>query len=179
MTNFIKIHCMNTEKLAKFLESIDKVSEGPWWKWFSRKYCKECNDKGVFACDDDGKCAYDDDSVSVIKGWLEDTFTGDTEESSDVENDFAGELLSVPCKLGQIVYVIPTKENRLSETTAFKVTGFSISDCGNVANCIRVKGSPALFQPAFEEFGVSVFLSMEGANKGLEHKNEVKDDENN
>lgn len=71
MTNFIKLHCMTAEKLAEFFSEVDKVSEGPWWKWFGDTYCKQCHEKNVFSCDDTGKCAFDDSPKAVILGWLE------------------------------------------------------------------------------------------------------------
>ena len=71
MTNFVKLHCMTAEKLAEWLSKADKCGEGPWWKWFSDTYCKQCDEKNVFSCDDTGKCAFDDSPKAVVLGWLE------------------------------------------------------------------------------------------------------------
>lgn len=48
MTNFVKLHCMTAEKLAEWLSKADKCGEGPWWKWFSDTYCKQCDEKTYF-----------------------------------------------------------------------------------------------------------------------------------
>ena len=71
MTNFVKIHCMTAEKLAECLSEVDKVGEGPWWKWFDNNCCKKCEEKGVFVCGDTGGCAFDDSPKAVILAWLE------------------------------------------------------------------------------------------------------------
>lgn len=78
-----------------------------------------------------------------------------------------------PCKLHDKVFVIPTKENGLDVITEMKVLGFSISDPENVANCFRIRRTSALFQPSFDQFGKTVFLTREEAEKALkESKNE-------
>lgn len=86
-----------------------------------------------------------------------------------IEND----VIFPPCKLRDKVFVIPTKENGLDVITEMKVLGFSISEPNNVANCFRIRGTSALFQPSFEQFGKTVFFTHEEAEKALkENKNE-------
>ena len=72
-----------------------------------------------------------------------------------------------PCRLHTHIFVIPTVENSLTEITEMVVLGFSISEPYNTANCFRVRGTSALFSPAFEQFGESVFLTKEQAEKAL------------
>lgn len=84
--------------------------------------------------------------------------------------DFANrsEWVHLPCKIGSRIFVIPTKENRLEEITEMKALGFSIGKPCNNANCFRVRGTAALFQPSFNDFSVSIFLTREEAEKALE-----------
>lgn len=72
-----------------------------------------------------------------------------------------------PCKVGTHIFVIPTKENKLEEITEMVVRGFAIGNPCNVANCFRVKGTSALYQPAFDSFGKTVFLTEEEAEQEL------------
>ena len=79
-----------------------------------------------------------------------------------------------PCKINAHIFVIPTKENRLEEITEMKVKGFAIGEPCNVANCFRVRGTSALFQPSFEEFGKTAFLTCEEAERALKEVKDVK-----
>ena len=72
-----------------------------------------------------------------------------------------------PCKVGTHIWVIPTTENGFTEITEMAVRGFSIGEPYNVANCFRLRGTSALFQPSFEKFGKTVFLTREDAEKAL------------
>ena len=80
------------------------------------------------------------------------------------------EYVHLPCKVNAHIFVIPTKENRLEKITEMKVKGFAIGKPCNVANCFRVRGTSALFQPSFEEFGKTVFLTCEEAERALSVK---------
>ena len=93
-------------------------------------------------------------------------------ETLSVCEDFTArsEWVHLPCKLGNHVFIIPTKENSLEEITEMKVLGFSIGEPCNNANCFRIRGTSALFQPSFDDFGKTVFLTHEEAEKALEGK---------
>lgn len=58
----------------------------------------------------------------------------------------------------------------LEEITEMKVLGFSIGEPCNNANCFRIIGTSALFQPSFDDFGKTVFLTPEEAEIALEKK---------
>lgn len=77
-------------------------------------------------------------------------------------------LIDLPCKLNEHVFIIPTNENHFEEITEMKVIGFAIGEPCNVANCFRIKGTSALFQPSFDEFGKTVFLTRKEAERALE-----------
>lgn len=87
------------------------------------------------------------------------------EEQADylLEND----VTVPPCRLNAHIFVVPTVENSLNEITEMVVLGFSIGKPCNTANC-RVSGTSVSFFPAFEQFGESVFLTKEQAEKALE-----------
>lgn len=78
------------------------------------------------------------------------------------------QYIRTPCKLNEHVFIIPTNENHFEEITEMKVIGFAIGEPCNVANCFRIKGTSALFQPSFDEFGKTVFLTREAAERALE-----------
>ena len=101
-------------------------------------------------------------------------FDGEMYADSGCE-DFTerSEWVHLPCKIGSRIFVIPTKENRLEEITEMKALGFSIGKPCNNANCFRVRGSAALFQPSFNDFGISIFLTREEAEKHLEEFKDV------
>ena len=113
-----------------------------------RKSCwnNSCSDKGCNQCD---YIAVSDDAIEQIANYL-------------IECE---EVIVPPVPLGTRVFVIPTKENGLEDITEFKVLGFAIDTSGKVMNCFRVRGTSALFQPAFEEFGKTVFSSKDDALK--------------
>ena len=58
----------------------------------------------------------------------------------------------------------------MEEITEMKVKGFAIGEPCNVANCFRVRGTSALFQPSFEEIGKTVFLTSEEAEQTLKER---------
>lgn len=72
-----------------------------------------------------------------------------------------------PCKVGTHIWVIPTKENGLPEITEMAVRGFSIGEPCDVANCFRIRGTCALYQPSFDMFGQSVLFTREEAEMAL------------
>lgn len=76
-------------------------------------------------------------------------------------------VVVLPCPIDTHIYVIPKKRNGLAEITKMVVRGFSVGKPYNVANCFRVRGTSALFQPSFEQFGKTVFLTREDAEKAL------------
>lgn len=83
------------------------------------------------------------------------------------EHLLANGVIVPPCEVGEHIYVIPSKENALKEITEMVARGFAIGEPFNVANCFRVRGTSALFQPSFEQFGKTVFLTKEEAEKAL------------
>lgn len=93
-------------------------------------------------------------------------------ETLSVCEDFTdrSEWVHLPCEIGSRIFVIPTKENRLEEITEMKALGFSIGKPCNNANCFRIRGTAALFQPSFNDFGISIFHTREAAEKALEGK---------
>ena len=84
----------------------------------------------------------------------------------------ANGVIVPPCKVGDTVYVLPTGDNGLEEITEMRALGFAIGTPYNVANCFRVRGTSALYQPSFEQFGKSVFLTREEAESALEERND-------
>jgi hypothetical protein len=76
-------------------------------------------------------------------------------------------VVVLPCPIDTHIYVVPTQENGLTEITEMVVRGFAIGRPRNVANCFRTRGTSALFQPSFEQFGKTVFLTREEAEKAL------------
>lgn len=82
-------------------------------------------------------------------------------------HEFKGAIVLAPCKIGDIVYVIPTVANGLKEVTKMKCIGFIISSAGEGINLTDEKNK--LFQPSFEQFGVSVFSTL---RKAKEHYKE-------
>lgn len=82
-------------------------------------------------------------------------------------------VVVLPCKVGDTVFVIPTKENCLLEIAEMRCIGFSLGEPNNTANLANDKNK--LYQPSFDEFGKTVFISKEEAEKALERR---KNDEN-
>ncbi|MBD5556413.1 MAG: hypothetical protein HDQ95_14015 [Roseburia sp.] len=84
--------------------------------------------------------------------------------------------LKLPCKCGDTVYVLPTKENGFSDIIEMECQGFSIGVLGNVANLRPKKGQgkelPKMYQPALSDFGKSVFKSEDAAKRLMKEKEE-------
>lgn len=74
----------------------------------------------------------------------------------------------LPCKFLLKVYVLPTIHNQLADITEMKCIGFSLSASMYKANLIDDKNK--LYQPYFGEFGKTVFLTREEAEKASEIK---------
>lgn len=81
-------------------------------------------------------------------------------------------FLHLPCKVGDICYVIPTIENGLKTIAKMKCLGFTIGEPHNVANLFSEnrfnKEVPKMYQPGLDEFGKSIFLSEKEAEKVAE-----------
>lgn len=91
----------------------------------------------------------------------------------DFESWLADDLIAhgtilLPCKFQQKCYVIPTIENRLDDITEMTCIGFALSCDSYVANLVTAKNK--LYQPSFGEFGKTVFLTREEAEKECEGK---------
>lgn len=83
----------------------------------------------------------------------------------------ANGVIVPPCDFQQKVYVLPTRENSLPEITEMECIGFILSrDCYGV-NLITDKNK--LYQPSFDYFEKTVFLTKEEAEREL--KNRGKD----
>ena len=78
----------------------------------------------------------------------------------------ANGVIVPPCKIGDTVFVIPTPENGRNEIEEMKCLGFEISAPCPVVNLFDWKNK--LYQPSFERFGVSVFLTVEEAQREKE-----------
>lgn len=74
-------------------------------------------------------------------------------------------VVVLPCEIDAPVFVIPTKENGRKEITPMACLGFVISESGNVANCFDEKNK--LYQPSFDAFGKTVFLTYKEAEEAL------------
>lgn len=86
-----------------------------------------------------------------------------------------GKLLKLPCADGEIVYVIPTKENSLLKITKMKCLGFSIEKPTNTANLFPINRHDAavkMYQPDLANFGKTVFLNEEEAEAALREMSE-------
>lgn len=77
----------------------------------------------------------------------------------------ANDVVALPCKFLQRVYVIPTIENRLSDVTEMKCIGFTLSHDAYCVNLMNEKNK--LYQPAFGMFGKTVFLTREEVERAL------------
>lgn len=60
----------------------------------------------------------------------------------------------------------PTKENGLLEIAEMRCISFSLGEPNNTANLSNDKNK--LYQPSFDEFGKTVFLTREEAEKAFE-----------
>ena len=74
-------------------------------------------------------------------------------------------VLVPPIAIGGIAYVIPTAQNRLEEITEMRCIGYIIGESGMNANLLD--GKNKLFQPSFDSFGKTVFLTREEAEQTL------------
>ena len=93
---------------------------------------------------------------------------------SEKEADYLLEhgVIVPPCKFGSGCYVIPTIHNKLPDITGMKCIGYALSyDAYNI-NLITEKNK--LYQPCFGEFGKTVFLTREEAEKALKKEREIK-----
>lgn len=86
-----------------------------------------------------------------------------------------GLLIELPCKVGDIVYIIPTYENSLNEIVTGDITGFAIGDnpVNNININLNIGKRGKLYQPSFDDFGKTVFTTREQAEKALEKLNEA------
>lgn len=75
-------------------------------------------------------------------------------------------VVVLPCKLDDTVFVIPTKENNRTEVTPMRCLGFNLGKPYCTASCFDEKNK--LYQPSFEQFGKTVFLTEAQAKKALE-----------
>jgi hypothetical protein len=92
-------------------------------------------------------------------------YPADVETASIADHLLANGVIVSPCKFQQKVYVLPTKENSLDDITEMKCIGFILScDCYGV-NLITDKNK--LYQPSFDYFGKTVFLTKEEAEEKL------------
>lgn len=78
----------------------------------------------------------------------------------------ANGVVVLPCKVGDVVFVIPTKENRLTEIVAMRCIGFSLGEPNDTMNLATDKNK--LYQPSFDKFGKTVFLTKAGAEEAFE-----------
>lgn len=75
-------------------------------------------------------------------------------------------VVVLPCKAEDAIFVIPTKENKLTEITEMRCLGFSLGEPNDTVNLSTDKNK--LYQPSFDKFGKTVFLTKEEAEKVLE-----------
>ena len=81
-------------------------------------------------------------------------------------------VIVTPCKFLSKCYVLPTRNNNLSDITETKCLGFILSQDSYNANLVTEKNK--LYQPCFGAFGKTVFLTREEAEKALrERENNV------
>lgn len=82
---------------------------------------------------------------------------------------FKNGVVVLPCKIDDKVFVIPTEENGRKEITLMTCLGFMIGKPCNTANCVDEKNK--LYQPSFDKFGKTVFLTKKEAETALEAHN--------
>ena len=78
-------------------------------------------------------------------------------------------VIVLPCKFLSKCYVLPTRNNNLSDITETKCLGFILSQDSYNANLVTEKNK--LYQPCFGAFGKTVFLTREEAEKALKEWN--------
>ena len=95
--------------------------------------------------------------------------------NSDLERNmiFADYLLEhgvivPPCKFLSKCYVLPTRNNNLSDITETKCLGFILSQDSYNANLVTEKNK--LYQPCFGAFGKTVCLTREEAERALKER---------
>ena len=74
-------------------------------------------------------------------------------------------FVELPCKFLHNCFVLPTINNNFSDITEMKCIGFSLTHDSYNANLITDKNK--LYQPRFEAFGKTVFLTREEAEQAL------------
>ena len=74
-----------------------------------------------------------------------------------------------PCKFLSKCYVLPTRNNNLSDITETKCLGFILSQDSYNANLVTEKNK--LYQPCFGAFGKTVFPTREEAEQALKEWN--------
>lgn len=103
--------------------------------------------------------------IEVLNNWGNENNDGIRAES--VANHLLSNgVILPPCKFLQKCFVMPTIENNLPDITEMKCIGFSLSHDMYNANLITDKNK--LYQPCFGDFGKTVFLTREEAEKALE-----------
>lgn len=107
-------------------------------------------------CDSQNKC---ESCVGYGKG-------NDCERCLEADYLLKNGVVVLPCGIDDPVFVIPTKENSRKEITPMACLGFVIGEPCNVANCFDEKNK--LYQPSFDAFGKTVFLTHEEAETALE-----------
>lgn len=78
-------------------------------------------------------------------------------------------FVELPCRVGSIVYIIPTTGNRLKEVTKAKCISFLIGGVSNTSNLLFCGTSKSYFA-GFDRFGKTVFLTREEAEKALKER---------
>lgn len=77
-------------------------------------------------------------------------------------------FVELPCKFLHNCFVLPTINNNFSDIAEMKCIGFSLSHDSYNANLITDKNK--LYQPRFEAFGKTVFLTREEAERALKER---------
>ena len=77
-------------------------------------------------------------------------------------------VIVLPCKFLSKCYVLPTRNNNLSDITETKCLGFILSQDSYNANLVTEKNK--LYQPCFGAFGKTVFLTREDAERALKER---------
>lgn len=78
--------------------------------------------------------------------------------------------IELPCKVGDTVYVLPTATNSLKEITPYKVIDFILAKW-NIVSIVSADKKNKLYQPHLDDFGKTVFLTLEEAEEKLKELN--------
>ena len=78
-------------------------------------------------------------------------------------------FVELPCRVGSIVYIIPTTGNRLKEITKAECISFSIGGVLNTSNLLFCGTSKSYFA-GFDRFGKSIFLTREEVEQALKER---------